>query len=88
VGRKILIIAREGGDPKTIAEEKGFIQQNDEGALKELAQKIIDANPKAAEDYKAGNENSLKFLVGQAMKETKGSANPQMMEEIYKELLQ
>ena len=83
----LTILVTEGGDPKMIAEERGLLQQNDTEALKVMAQAILDENPQAVEDYKAGKETSIKFLVGQAMKASKGSANPQMMEEIYKELM-
>ena len=84
----LLVLARDGGDPETLAQEKGLVQQNDEAALRDLAQTIIDANPQAVEDYKAGKESSIKFLVGQAMKETKGSANPQIMEKLYIQLIE
>ena len=81
------LLVTEGGSPRIIAEEKGLMQQNDSTALTTVAQAILDANPQAVEDYKAGKETSIKFLVGQAMKETKGSANPQMMEELFAELM-
>ena len=83
----LAILAKEGGDPRTIADEKDLMQQNDSEALKGVAQSILDENPQAVEDYKAGKETSIKFLVGQAMKATKGAANPQMMEELFKELI-
>jgi aspartyl-tRNA(Asn)/glutamyl-tRNA(Gln) amidotransferase subunit B len=73
--------------PMKIAEEKDLLQKNDEGALKEIAQKIIDANPSVVETYKGGKENVLMSLVGQIMKETKGSANPALVQKILKELL-
>ena len=83
----LAVLATEGGNARTIAEEKGLMQQNDAEALQVVAQTILDANPQAVEDYKAGKETSIKFLVGQAMKETKGSANPQVMEELFIELM-
>ncbi len=73
--------------PMKIATEKDLIQKNDEGALKEIAQKIIDANPTVVATYKGGKENALMSLVGQIMKETKGSANPALVQKILKELL-
>lgn len=72
---------------KEIAEERGLIQKNDEGALKEIAQKIIEVNQSVVDDYKKGKESALMFLVGQFMKETKGSANPQMAKSILEGLL-
>lgn len=83
----LLILCTEGGDPEQIAEDKGMKQQSDEGAIKELVQSILDANPSVVEDYKSGNENSLKFLMGQVMKESKGTANPQIATKLIKELL-
>jgi len=73
--------------PMKIAEEKGLIQNHDEGALKEIVQKIIDANPAVVTTYKGGKENALMSLVGQIMKETKGSANPSIVQKILKDLL-
>lgn len=74
-------------DPELYAKEHGLIQEFDEGKLKATAEAIIAANPKVVEDYKAGNEKSIQFLVGQFMKESKGSANPQLALKILKELL-
>ena len=83
----LAIIIETDLDPETIANEKGLIQQNDEGALKELAQKAVDANPNVVAEYKAGKEQLLMFFVGQIMKETKGSANPAIVQKILKEIL-
>ena len=58
-------------DPEEIIKEKGWIQISDEGAIKEVVQKILEANPDSIADYKAGKDRALGFLVGQAMKETK-----------------
>ena len=74
-------------DPGTIAKEKGFLQQSDEGAIAEVAKKIIEANPTVAADYKAGKTSALQFLIGQGMKETKGSANPGVLRSIFEKLL-
>jgi len=78
---------KEDNDPEIIAKEKGLLQQNDEGALKETIQKVINDNPSVVEEYKGGKESVLQFFVGQGMKETKGSANPQVLGKIAKELL-
>jgi aspartyl-tRNA(Asn)/glutamyl-tRNA(Gln) amidotransferase subunit B len=83
----LAIITENDSDPETIANEKGLIQQNDEGALKEIAQKAVDANPNVVAEYKAGKEQLLMFFVGQIMKETKGSANPAIVQKILKEIL-
>jgi aspartyl-tRNA(Asn)/glutamyl-tRNA(Gln) amidotransferase subunit B len=73
--------------PRKMAEEKGLLQKNDPDALKAIAQTIIDANPNVVAEYKGGKESSLMFFVGQIMKETKGSGNPAMIQEVLKELL-
>ncbi len=84
----LAIITETDSDPEVIANEKGLIQQNDEGALRAIAQKAVDANPGVVAEYKAGKEQLLMFFVGQIMKETKGSANPGLAQKILKELLQ
>ena len=71
--------------PSKIIEEKGWIQISDEGAIKEVVLKIIEANPQSVSDYKAGKQKAIGFLVGQAMKETKGKANPQMLNKMFAE---
>ncbi len=68
--------------PLKIAQEKGLLQNHDEGALKEIVQKIIDANPEVVATYKAGKENAIMSLVGQVMKESRGSANPTLVQKI------
>ena len=89
VAKDILaMIVLHDENPKKIAVEKGLIQKNDEGAIKEIAQKIIDANSKVVTEYKAGKEASLQFLIGQVMKESKGSANPQIAKKVLIQLLQ
>jgi len=87
--KDILVMMIEAGtaSPRSLAEQHGLMQENDTGKLQEVAQAVIDANPKAVEDYKNGNENSLKFLMGQIMKETKGAANPMAATDILKDLL-
>lgn len=78
---------KNGGDPETIAKEKGLLQQSDEGALGAVVQKVIDANPQVAADYRAGKSAALQFLVGQGMKESKGAANPTVLRELFEKAL-
>ena len=88
IGKKVLVELFENPrDPEDIIKEKGWIQISDEGAIKEVVLKIIEANPQSVTDYKAGKERALGFLVGQAMKETKGKANPQMLNKMFAEEL-
>ena len=74
-------------DPEEIIKEKGWIQISDEGEIKKIVLKILDANPQSIVDYKAGKDRALGFLVGQAMKETKGKANPKMLNQMFLEEL-
>ena len=74
-------------DPEEIIKEKGWIQISDEGAIKEVVLKILEANPQSIADFKAGKDRAVGFLVGQAMKETKGKANPQMLNKMFLEEL-
>ena len=74
-------------DPEVIIKEKGWIQISDEGAIREVVLKIIEANPQSVADYKGGKEKAIGFLVGQAMKETKGKANPGMLNKMFVEEL-
>ncbi|MBE7446562.1 MAG: Asp-tRNA(Asn)/Glu-tRNA(Gln) amidotransferase subunit GatB [Planctomycetia bacterium] len=71
-----------GKDPKTVVEEKKLVQISDEGLIEAIITKVISGNPDAVEDYKKGKKNALTFLVGQVMKETKGKANPKMVNEL------
>jgi aspartyl-tRNA(Asn)/glutamyl-tRNA(Gln) amidotransferase subunit B len=81
------ILEADDREPRVLAEEKGLIQKSDEGALKIVAEKIINENEKAVAEFKAGKESSLQFLIGQGMKEMKGSANPQMLKKVFEEIL-
>jgi aspartyl-tRNA(Asn)/glutamyl-tRNA(Gln) amidotransferase subunit B len=83
----LAIMYKEGGEPKAIAEREGLIQKSDTEALKKIAQEIIDANATVVAEYKAGKAASLQFLIGQGMKATRGSANPTVLAEVFKELL-
>ncbi len=88
IGKKVLTELFENPrDPEIIIKEKGWIQISDEGAIKEVVLKILEQNPQSIADYKGGKDKALGFLVGQAMKETKGKANPQMLNKMFLEEL-
>lgn len=88
IGKKVIEELFENPkDPEEIIKEKGWIQISDEGAIKQVVEKILEANPQSVADYKAGKDRALGFLVGQAMKETKGKANPQMLNKMFLEEL-
>ena len=74
-------------DPEEIIKEKGWIQISGEGAIKEVVMKVLENNPQSVADFKGGKDKALGFLVGQAMKETKGKANPQMLNKMFLEEL-
>lgn len=73
--------------PSQIIEEKGWIQISDEGQIKEVVLKILAENEQSVIDYKGGKDRALGFLVGQAMKQTKGKANPKMLNQMFLEEL-
>ena len=73
--------------PAEIIKEKGLVQISDTGQLEGVIRKVIEANPGQAADYKAGKVKLLGFFVGQVMKETKGQANPAVLNELVKKIL-
>ena len=88
IGKKVLEELFENPkSPKKIIEEKGWIQISDENTIKKVVKEILDNNPQSIADFKAGKDKALGFLVGQAMKETKGKANPKMLNEMFLEEL-
>ena len=88
IGKQIIVEMMETGEKASaIVEKKGLSQISDTGAIKEIAQKIIEANPSQVEAYRGGKDKLFGFFVGQVMKETKGRANPQSVNQILKELL-
>ncbi|MDF2440218.1 MAG: aspartyl-tRNA(Asn)/glutamyl-tRNA(Gln) amidotransferase subunit [Abditibacteriota bacterium] len=76
-----------GRDAKSIVEERGLTQMSDTTELEAICEKVIAANPKAVEDYRGGKEKSFGALVGGVMKETKGRANPALVNELLKKAL-
>jgi aspartyl-tRNA(Asn)/glutamyl-tRNA(Gln) amidotransferase subunit B len=76
-----------GKDPQTIVEEQGLVQISDEGAIQAIVEQIVLANPQSVADFKAGKEKAVGFLVGQIMRETKGKANPGLVNKLILESL-
>ena len=89
IAKKVLeeLFINPEAEPSKIIEDKGWVQISDEGAIKEVVSKILEANPQSIADFKAGKDRALGFLVGQAMKETKGKANPQLLNKLFLEEL-
>jgi aspartyl-tRNA(Asn)/glutamyl-tRNA(Gln) amidotransferase subunit B len=82
---------REGGDADDAAdkiiEEKGLKQETDTGAIKAIVEDVIAKNEAMVDEYRGGKEKAFNGLVGQVMKASRGSANPQQVNQILKELL-
>lgn len=78
----------QGADPSIIVQEEQLGQMNDKASLVALVGRVVAAHQHAARDYKAGKENAVQFLVGQAMRDTKGSADPEMLRRAFEEFLE
>lgn len=76
-----------GKAPADIVREKGLSQISDAGELLEAVRRVIAENPSQVEQYRAGREKVLAFLVGRAMRATRGKANPQMLNDVLREEL-
>jgi len=75
-------------DVKNIIAEKGLAQLNDENAISEMIDAVLERNDKSIADYKKGKTNVVGFLVGQVMKESKGKGNPQIINNLVREKLE
>jgi len=88
IAKKVFAKMLETGEsPETIVEKEGLKQISDTGFIEEVVNKVLENNPQSVEDYKAGKDKALGYLVGQAMKETKGKANPAMLNQMLKQKL-
>lgn len=88
IGKQIIFtMLKDGTNASEIVEKQGLSQISDEGALKEIVQKVISSNQEQVNAYKAGKTQLFGFFVGQVMKETKGRANPKTVNDLLKELL-
>jgi len=76
-----------GGDPDTIVKEKNLVQMSDEGELAAIVREIIAENPDQAQQFRDGKTKVMGFFVGQLMKKTKGQANPQLANKLFKQEL-
>ena len=76
------LLLLEDKDPEIIVKEKGLIQITDNSEIEKIVEQVLEENQQSVEDYKAGKSNALKYLVGQAMRLSKGKANPQMINEL------
>lgn len=81
------VLFEKGGEPEELATTLGLLQQSNPEDLKGIVEDIIISNEKVVQDYKNGKMSALQFLVGQGMKATKGSANPEVLREMFISLL-
>ena len=84
----LFTIVREGGNPKDIAAAKNLLQVSDTGELEKIVATVLESNPKAVDDLKAGQMQAIGFLVGQIMKASQGKANPELSHDLIKKQLQ
>lgn len=75
-------------DPRRYVEEKGLKTVSDTGALQKTVKEVIAANPRSVADYHGGKEKAIGFLVGQTMKAMKGKADPALVNQMLREMLQ
>ena len=88
IAKKVIVSMWESGkDADTIVKEEGLVQITDTGAIEEIVKQVIANNPQPVADFKSGNGKAIGFLVGQVMKESKGRANPGMVNELLKKFL-
>jgi aspartyl-tRNA(Asn)/glutamyl-tRNA(Gln) amidotransferase subunit B len=77
----------QGGEVDAIIEAKGLKQMSDSGELERILDEVLAANAKSVEEFRAGKDKAFNALVGQAMKATKGKANPSQVNELLKKKL-
>jgi len=80
-------MARSQGKPAEIIERLGLVQVSDEASLSAIIDKVIASNPRQLDEYRSGKTKVLGFFVGQVMKETKGQANPKVVNELLRKKL-
>jgi len=83
----LLDMFNTGSDPSQFIQDNNLKQMSDGTELEKIIKEIIEKNPKAVEDYKAGKQNSIQFLAGQVMAQTRGTANPAKARELLIKLL-
>lgn len=80
-------VFRSGEDPDGVVQRQGLAQISDTSELDALVERVIAANPQVIEDIKSGNQKAVGFIVGQVMKETKGQANPKVVNQLLRDKL-
>lgn len=86
--KEVLIqMLQNGKDPSQIIEEKGLGQISDGKEIEKAVQKVIEGNQGAVDDFKKGKQNALQFLAGKVIAETRGKANPGIVQKLLKDIL-
>lgn len=89
IGKDVLAqVFNTGNSPSEVVRENELGVMEDQDQLQSIVEKVIETNPKVVEDYKNKNENAIKFLVGQVMKETRGQADPIIAKQLLENSLQ
>ncbi|CCI84422.1 glutamyl-tRNA(Gln) amidotransferase subunit B [Lactobacillus pasteurii DSM 23907 = CRBIP 24.76] len=88
IAKKVFAETIENGTaPKKYVEEKGMVQLSDLSVLEPMVKEIVDNNPQSVEDFKNGKDRAIGFLVGQIMKQTRGKANPKVVNKLLNQEL-
>jgi aspartyl-tRNA(Asn)/glutamyl-tRNA(Gln) amidotransferase subunit B len=88
IAKELLPAMADGeGSPREVVERRGLRQISDEGSLAAVIDEVLHANPKQLEQYRGGKTGLFGFFVGQVMKQTKGQANPQLVNELLQKKL-
>ena len=86
--KKLVEDLMAGKDPEMVAKEKGLVQVSDMKAIQAMVDAVLEENPQAIEDFNNGKDKAIGFLVGQVMKQSRGQANPQIVNGLVKEALE
>ena len=78
----LVLLVESEGDPETVAKEHGLIQIHDSTMLSAVVDTVLKAEQKAVTEYKSGKQAALQYLVGKAMKESRGAGNPSQLREL------
>lgn len=84
---RLMLEDEETKAPRQLAEERGLFQEHDDEKIKAIVEQIIADHSEVVAEYRQGKDKSLQFLLGQAMKVSRGTANPQVLTQIFKQLL-
>ena len=89
IAKKVFrLLATKGGDAKSVVEAEGLIQMSDPAQLLPIINAVLDNSQQSVDDFKAGKDRAKGFLVGQIMKQTKGQANPGMVNQLLAQELE